>query len=586
MPKKKKILKRVLEAYGELKKKRQLQKVKDRMQSIIKTTVGEDVALKLGKEWAYSQKNEIIYYVEDGSKGIKELPTASVIGLMLHEIAHAKYSGVLNRSSFPNPQEAYALFINAIEDARIEEKLMQKFPGTYDTFKELHYNCANSNDPKKVEMLPPHLNLLYNYIRNKWEIPTIFTDNNIKKVFNKLKPLLDEATLKKDTEEMENYLYDNVWKHIKELIPPPDPKKPDSKQPDSKQQSSSEEQKKNKEEQKKNKEEQDFQNKIKNMINMEDVQDILKGQQKEYSQPSMFKEAEEEISQEDAMYATQDEDFKPSEVAPNSWTQKNFFRTYEELYADVAQFIPYFVKKINSIMTDNKLDRAGGTYRSGKLNTKILYKWKCNNPKLFKRKIMRQHKDYSVYLLVDQSGSMCSRSKILNAARACVLMAEVLKKSGIDFAIRGFNLKHKVYKTFNQSYNWAVKRDLENIVIASTKTGSGGNNDGYNINRASYELSKRTGEKIMIVISDGQPNESTWAIPEKDIKRLKGNYRYYDDFNLKEEIVKAKQLNTLIGVGINASYVEDFYPQAVLCNDIDALPNQLLNILRKNIRRG
>jgi len=606
--KKIKVGKSLLDIYKNLRERRQLQKVKERMKSIIKTTVGERVTLAQGNNWMYDTKKNTIYYVQDGPV---------VIGVMLHEIGHAKYSEPVSRDVFPTPEKEYGNMLNAVEDSRVEEKLMRRFPGTYDTFLEKVALTEVILDEQKVKVLPPYLNLLYNHFRTLWGASTIFKNKKVEEVFYRVQPILDEAITKNTTNEMERFLFDNAWKYISELIDPPKGgKNPDSdnkknedqnkqkqegggggggkgeeKQEeqdskgggnDNKEDERSEEEKQ-KDQERKN---QEMEDKLENQVtDMSQVQDMVKDKEKEKKSTSMFDEVSNDMSDGETLRGIYDNDFKPS-APENLGFDRKKFKTYEELYADVAIHIPYFTKKINSIMTDNKLDRSGGEYRSGKLNTKKLYKWKCNNPKLFKRKVLRQHKDYSVYLLVDQSGSMFPEYKCANAARATVLMAEVLNKAGVDFAIRGFNRKHKVYKEFNQPYNWTVKRNLEHIIPSTNGDGSGGNNDGYNINKATYDLSKRTGDKILIVISDGQPNESSSSIPEEDSKRLKHNFSCYRDFELREEITKSKQTNTLIGVGIQAPYVVDYYPQAVLCNKIDELPNQLLNILRKNIKRG
>jgi cobalamin biosynthesis protein CobT len=68
--------------------------------------------------------------------------------------------------------------------------------------------------------------------------------------------------------------------------------------------------------------------------------------------------------------------------------------------------------------------------------------------KIFTRKVFRQHKDYKVTLLVDESGSMTSDNKNFYATLGCVLMAEVLAGSNIDFEIIGFNGTIRVYKKF------------------------------------------------------------------------------------------------------------------------------------------
>ena len=263
----------------------------------------------------------------------------------------------------------------------------------------------------------------------------------------------------------------------------------------------------------------------------------------------------------------------------------DLFKTYEELYADVQPYISYFKRKLGSIMEDNKIVRKGGSYKSGKLNTKILYKWKCKDFKLFSKPIHRSHKNYSVTLLIDESASMFYE-KTLSAAQSSVLLSEVLHAVKIPFEIRGFNSKERVYKTFAQPFNWTIKRNLEKLIPAAQSHGCGATNDAFAVNWATHSLRKQDSENMLIVLSDGSPNPTSNDIPKADQKRLKGHFTNYRDFDLATEIMKAKQFATVIGIGIKAPYVKDYYPQHVVCDDVSELPRLILRIIKKHVKRG
>lgn len=66
-----------------------------------------------------------------------------------------------------------------------------------------------------------------------------------------------------------------------------------------------------------------------------------------------------------------------------------------------------FQAKLSSILTDNKFDRWVAGKRSGKLDTKRIYKIRTAST-IFKKREARKGKDYSVMIVVDTSGSMSS----------------------------------------------------------------------------------------------------------------------------------------------------------------------------------
>jgi len=113
------------------------------------------------------------------------------------------------------------------------------------------------------------------------------------------------------------------------------------------------------------------------------------------------------------------------------------------------------------------------------------------------------------------------------------------------------------------------------------------NNDGFSINWCTNRLQQREGEKILIVLSDGMPVNGYGLIPEKDKKRLPISLHHYADFNLKTEIIKTmKEDIVLIGIGVEYSGIENYYPQHIICNDISKLSKEVLNKLKRNIKRG
>ena len=224
------------------------------------------------------------------------------------------------------------------------------------------------------------------------------------------------------------------------------------------------------------------------------------------------------------------------------------------------------------------------------MNTKILYKWKCKSTRLFSKPILRLHKDYGVSLCVDESGSM-SGDRILEAAKAAVLLAEVLNNCGIPFEIHGFNSTIQTYKTLNRPFNWAVKRNMEQIMRSCYYGNGGATNDAYCVNKAvrSLKQNAQSSENIVMVITDGSSNTTSSQLPVKDQQHLPKNIKHktcYSDYRVEEEINYAKQDMAVIGLGVKTDYVHKLYPQSAHIEDVSTLATKVLELVKRNIKRG
>lgn len=260
---------------------------------------------------------------------------------------------------------------------------------------------------------------------------------------------------------------------------------------------------------------------------------------------------------------------------------------YEQLYREIYHLIPPFKKKLASIMKDNLYNRQGGSYRTGKLDTKKLYKVATGCDKVFSRKVQRSHKDYKVTILVDESGSMTSDRKNYYAALGATLLSEVLQGAHIDFEIIGFNGEIRVYKKFGQNFSWDVRHQIENIIPNSHGSGCGSNDDGYAVNYATSRMRKsssRTSERMLFVLSDGYPAESGRSLPPEEKARTGRSTTR--EFDLRGEIEQAEHDTYVFGIGINARHVQDYYDNCSIVDDVSELPEVLLSQLKTMIRRG
>jgi uncharacterized protein with von Willebrand factor type A (vWA) domain len=578
---------------------RQLRLINSRLEGLINSTVDSNIKLEKGDKWAYNTKTKTIIYPVDGDDGVKQLPSEVFIGVLLHEVGHAKYTQDINLDVIPDPKKDYALLLNCLEDVRVERQLMNRYPGTYDNLRELQTHSDKYYDEETLKtQFPPHINLLLNIIRGEWGEETHFTNENVEKFFNDNYDLIQEAVSKDTSKELQEYIDEVLWKKFVKLIPPKkedDKKKDDKKEDDKKEEGEGEggegsggegsgdgDGKENEKEKKK-------QELINKAINKDDITKALKGEDKKRTKKKasakslMAKMSKKPEKSEDV------QDLAKSDLLKEAKERAGDRRimSYEEMYGYIKDYLRYFSSKLDSILIDNNLKRFGGAYKSGKLNKKLLYKWKCNNTRLFSRPVLRKHKKYSICLLVDESGSMYG-SNIRETSKAVVLLSEVLNKIGIPFEVSGFNGTNRVYKNYDEPYNWKIKRNLEAFQIEVHSYEAKDNNDGFSVNWANHRLQQREGEKIMLVLSDGSPVNSWDQIPLEDQRRLPSTLRKYNDFDLKTEIRKVQKNAVIIGVGLGGDgvCVEKFYTQHVVCNDVTNISKVLLGVLNKQIKRG
>lgn len=244
-------------------------------------------------------------------------------------------------------------------------------------------------------------------------------------------------------------------------------------------------------------------------------------------------------------------------------------------------------------MKDNLYNREWWSYRSGKLNTKRLFKVATGSDKVFSRKVQRSHKDYKVTILVDESGSMTWQKKNYYAALGCVLLSEVLSGAQIDFEIIGFNWTIRVYKKFGEKFGWGVRENIEKIIPnsyhwADVDSNPWCNDDGYAVNYATHRMrraSTRTSERMLFVLSDGQPAESGRALSPEEQLRTGRATTSGREFNLRAEIELAEQDSYIFGIWINARHVANYYDNCAVVDDVAELPEVMLSQLKHMIKR-
>jgi hypothetical protein len=204
-------------------------------------------------------------------------------------------------------------------------------------------------------------------------------------------------------------------------------------------------------------------------------------------------------------------------------------------------------------------------YNSGSLHNRSLYKAGMDLDTVFFRKSKVESDKLAICILLDQSGSMSGATtkgsdRITDAAAVSYVLAKLCKMvRGIDLSIIGFSAQersaeYRVRSTgsYNDELNLRMiydqtddKASLLDILQAKAHAN---NTDGFALWHAAKHLSdNRDGykRKIVIVVSDGQPNASGY-----------GGDKAFEHVNACRNDVRGR-----FGVETYAIGVADAYPQ-------------------------
>jgi hypothetical protein len=169
-------------------------------------------------------------------------------------------------------------------------------------------------------------------------------------------------------------------------------------------------------------------------------------------------------------------------------------------------------------------------YNSGRLHSNSLYKIGMDLDTVFYRRSHCDSDKIAICLLVDQSGSMKNEtgnnsSRIREAAEVAYILAKLCKGiKDVDLTVVGFSAQESSREAHNMGVcssdemNMRLIYDeldasvpLDNIL---KMCGHGNNLDGYSVWHAAKHLQESRPDykrKVMIVISDGQPNGSNYG---------------------------------------------------------------------------
>lgn len=280
----------------------------------------------------------------------------------------------------------------------------------------------------------------------------------------------------------------------------------------------------------------------------------------------------------------------PSALQSSSQTivipPKGDLTEYQTLYDEVQRETGFLTQRLITLIREKVYLRYGGYYRTGKLNKAKLWKQRIGDYQLFHRQIEGGSRVAAFTLLVDESASMKGQNKFILAKKAALLLGETFTQIRLPLEIIGFTthdfearaamklgltpahryrtvrcsaLEHRIYKRFDEPYH-AIRTRLTDIQPRHN------NWDEEHLFFAYQRIQSRPErKKVIIVICDGQPNG--------DANHLIRTVRRVESLGVKT-----------IGVGIGADYVKEIYSHAIVVSDFRQMSEELLHILGREFQ--
>ena len=226
--------------------------------------------------------------------------------------------------------------------------------------------------------------------------------------------------------------------------------------------------------------------------------------------------------------------------------------TYYKVKELINPLIKQLITALELHLSPRRKNRVTDGHRSGhkiNLNRAMMFE---SDPNLYdtiwqrRRKVLTK-RSVCFSILLDLSGSMSEDDKILNALQGLVLISEALSHLEIPFTINGFNTERKEIKRFQETIHQRMIHAIGELEEITEEWDA--NYDGKFLRIIADEIIQRPEfDKFILVISDGEPCDEY----EDGGEELKQAIEYIESLS---------NAPTLIGLGIGegTDHVTQFY---------------------------
>jgi len=587
-----------------------------------------NVQVREGKGWCIDLEKNVMYYK---AEHLLALDRDTCLGILLHELGHLHFTTndwtEKKDSLYKVQNHGQIAFgaVNAFEDVRINEKMSQSYGGSrelIDAMNELlggdgvrsfmlmskdikelgrkrtGYSCPDWHEIFYISMAQ----LLNQFPRNY--TPTEWYDQEKMRICNEITAKYDELDLSSadSTQAIADFVKYEVFPRIQQYLPqsgtPPEDGeggskgKTQSENEDESADSSSNGDTDNEGEDESENEDGDGTSKASEDNAEEEKEDSEAGtgSQSEKTKPdSKAEPVEPETSNEENWKEEVESKIKEAisrgRVNPDETHKTNPFQhngrgvgggkeqrikaecNVQRFDDESVTLQSKFRNKFEAVFRDNQYARAIPNQKTGRINKRVLYKHRVNNPRLFTKKSMTSKKSYGVAFAMDLSGSMHNK-QIEHSVKAMLAFTKTLEKLQIPFGIGFFSNRVTIGKHF------ASKKVTNKYLSQQASIVKGGGTQPRALLETLFgkELAnERVEQKIGIVLTDGM-----WD--SDDIKALRKLKKKNPDMNLY-----------LVTLGMHPRYIEDLTRMlegtATLLNsdDADGVLEQYLKIAKKHL---
>lgn len=330
----------------------------------------------------------------------------------------------------------------------------------------------------------------------------------------------------------------------------------------------------------------DFEEKIKEPVTREILEDLLGSTKREKKQNFKSKKEAKTIEELDIkidseLHSRCQAYFKPREKM-DMFTRAE----YEDLLRPLNPIIRKAVSQIREI-SQIAIENTLRNQRFGRLDRRSMVDYLAfNDFKVFRNKeIENKQLELEVMLLIDVSGS--NNSQMLNTKNdtyvpryvmnqtVAILLHEILKKLRFQHSVWTFDEQNVETQRFSSILDRSNCLDKQGGLYIKDAGAYSNNRDGYSIRYAGEYLNKlsHNPNRLLIVLSDGQPAAGGYY----------GHKAIEDVKQAVKDVEKkgSKVIGIFTGHESENAYFSNMYPNAIFCNNesIFDLPKILKNLL-------
>ncbi len=250
--------------------------------------------------------------------------------------------------------------------------------------------------------------------------------------------------------------------------------------------------------------------------------------------------------------------------------------TLVDAYNAVAPQLLLLSKRLQRSVRTVLQDKRQGGKQTGLLAGKRLnqHAFHRNDGRIFyNTRLPTEPINLAVGLLIDESGSMCGSDRITRARATAIVVQDFCEKLGIPCMITGHTAWNSHVELFSYAeFDSVDRKDRYRLMDLSARDC---NRDGAALRYVAEKLYKQPSEvKLLIIICDGQPNDSGYSgtAAEADLRGIKIEYSR-----------KGVQIYAA-AIGDDRDRIERIYGTGFLdITDLNQLPIMLTQLITRNL---